>query len=76
MSPIIAAMARRIATSSTIGWAPTQAKTSRFEKSNKKDQNFRNLKNDSQGAAALRTIELDQRLGGTPVQVEVLKSLF
>ena len=66
-------MARRIAISSTIGWAPTQAKTSRFEKSNKKDQNFRNLKNDSQGAAALRTIELDQRLGGTPVQVEVLK---
>ena len=26
----------------------------------------------TQGAAALRTIELDQRLGGTPVQVESL----
>ena len=25
----------------------------------------------AQGAAALRTIELDQRLGGTPVQVKI-----
>ena len=29
------------------------------------------MKDTSQGAAALRTIELDQRLGGTPVQVEL-----
>ena len=27
----------------------------------------------TQGAAALRTIELDQRLGGTPVQVRVVQ---
>ena len=35
------------------------------------------MKDTSQGAAALRTIELDQRLGGTPVQVDhhISKSL-
>jgi len=32
-----------------------------------------NSSQDEQGAAALRTIELDQRLGGTPVQVRVVQ---
>ena len=54
-------LARSSLQSGRAGWAKTHQ--------NKFKDLIASILNSGQGAAALRTIELDQRLGGTPVQV-------